>query len=422
MSRYSRIASIWPDPVRLKEHGLDVGLGKVPSLVWAGHRASPAEIFHAAREFLEKRAGISTPSITYHETLKPKRFLHDSPETTKKVAGALSNFFDYCVRSRTSWRDIQVGHKCDKPSVLHWAYASLEGSSGQSAVSANTVSIRFYYVQHFLWWAGTNGYRRPYEPSPHAFTRGVRPKDRLEDLIGIPEEEEVQRWLKQIQKDFDRQAYLMIRLGLEVGLRSSETRYLRAARIPKKSVLIDGGDSTTMGILGDPSMEIFQIGIGAEDRTKYGKPRTIWIPKDLMVALQAWMRVKSQRLHALELFSRKYPRLAKPTQIFFNPQTGRPWGKNHVNDDIIKKTELVDGLGTTHKLRHYFASRFMLRHTVRALRIGQTVSKKNAGFLLDSALSEAELQLQLQLGHSHGSTTMVYRKWAREQVLLNGYR
>lgn len=421
MSLSSRIMSVWPDPSRLKEHRLDPRLGTIPTLVWPGHRTFPGEICDAARKFMEVRAGLSSPSISYHEILKPKRIRHDAPETTNKVVGALCNFLSYCVRARVSWRDVHCGDKANKPSVLHWAYASLDGSSGQSAVSPNTVKTRFYYVQHFLWWAGANGYRQSYEPCSHTFERGVRPEKNLKELIGIPAEEEVQRWLGQIQGAFDWQVYLMVRLGLEVGLRSRETRFLRASRIPQKSVLAGGGEPTRMGILGDPSMEIFEIEIRAEDGTKGGKARTIWVPKDLMVALQAWMRVKSHRPRALKLFSQRHPQASKPPYLFFNPKTGRPWGKNHINDDIIKGTEIVDGLGTTHKLRHYFASRFMLRHTLHAMRMAQAISGKDAGLLLDHALKEAELQLQLQLGHSHPDTTKIYRQWAKEQILVKTF-
>ena len=63
----------------------------------------------------------------------------------------------------------------------------------------------------------------------------------------------------------------------------------------------------------------------------------------------------------------------------------------------------------------------MLRHTVRAMRIAGAVSGKDAGLLLDHALNEAELQLQMQMGHSHGSTTRVYRNWAEEQYYLRSY-
>ena len=421
MSESSRITSIWPDSNRLVEHGLDHRLTFIPTLVWAGNRTLPGEIYYASRKFMEVRAGLSSPSITYHPILEPRRSRYDAPETTKKVVGALSNFLSYCIRNRVSWRDIHAGHKADKPSLMHWAYSSLEGSCGQSAVSPGTVSIRFYYAQHFLWWAGINGHRPPYEPTGHNFVRGVRPQMRVEEMVGIPEEDDIRRWLKRVQERFDWQAYLMIRLGLEVGLRSSETRHIRASKIPQKSVLQGGGYPTSMGILGDPAMDIFEVEIGAEDGTKYGKQRTIWVSKDLMISLQAWARLKRHRPLAMKLFSRKHPNSAKPVYLFFNPKTGRPWGKNHINNDIIKETEIIDGLGTTHKLRHYFASRFMLRHTVRAMRIAGSVSGNDAGSLLDHALNEAELQLQMQMGHSHGSTTRVYRNWAKEQYYLHAY-
>lgn len=417
----SRITSIWPDPGQLVDHGLDQRLALIPTLAWPGNRVLAGEIFDAARTFMETRAGLSSPMVSFHPVLEPRRSGHDAPETTKKVAGALSNFLSYCIRNRVSWRDINPGHKADRPSLMHWAYASLEGSCGQSAVSSSTVSIRFYYVQHFLWWAGRYGYRSPYEPISHTFLRGVRPQMRVEEMVGIPDEKDVRRWLEEVREQFDWQAYLMIRLGLEVGLRSNETRHIRASRIPQKSVLQGGGDPKSMGILGDPSMDIFEIGIGSADGTKYGKPRTIWVPKDLMISLQAWVRLKKHRPLAMKLFSEREPNSAKPDYLFFNPKTGRPWGKNHINDDVIKETGIIGALDTTHRLRHYFASRFMLRHTVRAMRIAGAVSGKDAGLLLDHALNEAELQLQMQMGHSHGSTTRVYRNWAEEQYYLRSY-
>ena len=406
---------------RLVEHGLDQRLASIPTLVWPGNRVVPGEIYYAAREFLEARAGLSSPAITHHPVLEPRRARHDAFETTKKVAGALSNFLSYCIRNRVNWRDIHLGHKGDRPSVMHWAYSSLEGTCGQSIVSPSTVGIRFYYVQHFLWWSGKNKHRSLYEPTTYTFVRGVRPKMRVEEMVGIPDEDEVRRWLERVKKQFDWQAYLMIRLGLEVGLRSREIRYIRASRIPQKSVLQGGGHSTRLGILGDPSMEIFELSIEAEDGTKYGKQRIIWVPRDLMISLQAWVRIERHRPYAVKQFTPKNPNSAKPSYLFFNPKTGRPWGKNHINDDIIKETAVIGGLDTTHKLRHYFASRFMLRHTVRAMLIAGAVSGKDAGPLLDHALNEAELQLQMQMGHSHGSTTKIYRDWAKEQYYLLNY-
>ena len=422
MGNSSNIRAVYPDAATLREGGLNPQHAQVPAIVSVGNKFVGAQRFAEATDFLIARAGLSGERIAYLPDLgAARRHPLDSAQTTRKVAGALINFLNYCQRCRVDWRRIEAGHKYLHPSTLHWAFSSLDGSSGQTKVSKATVAIRLFYVQHFLCWTAAAGRRMPYEPVNHVLSRGRVKQRSLPELVGMPEDSEVRNWLAVARKKMSLQSHLMVRLMLECGLRQQEARLLRQSRVPDSETIRTESARIGGGLFEDSDDDLFPITLTAEDGTKYGKPRVVYVPRALVVALHQWKHDRSLRPAAVRRYRARSPDNPNPPTLFFNERTGQPFSKNFLNTCAIQRVTAPAPFSSCHKLRHYFASRFMLRQTIRILRSYDKIRGADAGYIIDGALNEAESFLQSQLGHSSASTTETYRDWVSEQIRLRAY-
>ena len=249
--------------------------------------------------------------------------------------------------------------------------------------------------------------------------------------IGMPSEEAVGAWLRQIYSkpvvgDVEG---LLCETVLETALRKSEVAGLRVDTIPLDTANWVITDRTVA-----PEHQMLLIDIkfgtkgpeyGSDHGDKIGPLQTILMPWKLAMRLHHYRN--TERPNAVITATRKGKTAAEQRRIrddtvhlFINPKTGERYTPSRVYD-AWRSVPLPQPGWTVHQGRDFWACTTLWRAMVQHRKLFEEVLERKLNdatlsLFKNDAMSVIELQIQRQLRHVSRDTSMGYLQWLADRL------
>lgn len=332
-----------------------------------------------------------------------------SANSILNLARDIVGFLNYCAALGVDWVSLERGDETKPASVIGYANAMDVGSwaFGRRSISSHTISRRTNAIQDVLSYAGSNGYRSPYEIRP---IRGYGARKwTISRRIQLPERDQLNAWFQRIRVKDTRRNYLMSRMAFEMGLRREEIVCFRAAGIPSINEI------TANDFVYIPIWHGTKGGRSRVDESIVGKRRTIRVASSFAKQLYAFKNGPSQRLADLKVLKLNFPKAIEPKELFFNPHTNKRYTPGHLNN-IFKRQNPPDVVGwSPHIGRHTYASLMLVELIEKSTsnsEMARSMSYEKFGAIADRAIEA----VQGFLGHEKQDTTERYVRWAHAHL------
>lgn len=326
------------------------------------------------------------------------------------LAGDITNFLNYFSSLRLDWVKIERGDENKAGSLLGYANAMDAGNWAQNRrpIKAQTISRRLNAAQDLLCYAASRGRRPPYVPRP-IMGYGAR-KWTVRHRIVLPSDQALEEWFGRLRARECRRNYLMARMPFETGMRKEEIIRFPVSAVPD----IEEIQASKFTYL---SLEYgTKGGRSRHDMTLRGKPRTTRVASTFALQLHTYKNGASQRESDLQVARLKFGSGFQPSELFFNPNTGSPFSKGHLNSIFSRHSPPEVKPWHPHVGRHYYACKLLVElisKSVSASILVQDMTFEKFGALADRAIAA----VQGFLGHEHQDTTERYVRWAYSRMV-----